>query len=150
MELDEATDPAVPGMFLRLAFLGGALTTGAVVASAALGLTTTHWGLAGVALPLLTSSALLARFAYPSLAVRATAALLLLLVAVALGGVVALSGSAEWAMVLHVGAAGIAFGAALIAAASAFRGTPAPLASIRDYLTLTKPRIMSLLLVTGA
>ena len=30
------------------------------------------------------------------------------------------------------------------------RGAPAPLASWRDYLTLTKPRIMTLLLLTGA
>jgi protoheme IX farnesyltransferase len=31
-----------------------------------------------------------------------------------------------------------------------FRGSPAPLASLGDYLTLTKPRIMTLLLLTGA
>jgi protoheme IX farnesyltransferase len=49
-----------------------------------------------------------------------------------------------------VAAAALAFAAALGVGAAAFRGAPAPLASTRDYLTLTKPRIMSLLLVTGA
>jgi heme o synthase len=34
--------------------------------------------------------------------------------------------------------------------AGALRGRAAPLASARDYLTLTKPRIMTLLLLTGA
>jgi protoheme IX farnesyltransferase len=79
-----------------------------------------------------------------------SAVLVLLLAAIALGGAVAWSGSASWAVALHVGAAGLAFGASLLAAASTFRGSPAPLGSARDYLTLTKPRIMSLLLVTGA
>jgi protoheme IX farnesyltransferase len=36
-----------------------------------------------------------------------------------------------------------------VLAAATYRGEPAPRASWRDYLTLTKPRIMSLLLVTG-
>ena len=34
-------------------------------------------------------------------------------------------------------------------AAATYRGEPAPRASWRDYVTLTKPRIMSLLLITG-
>ena len=37
----------------------------------------------------------------------------------------------------------------MVAAAATFRGAPAPRASLRDYVTLTKPRIMSLLLLTG-
>ena len=51
---------------------------------------------------------------------------------------------------LHVGAAGRALGAALGVLSATFRGRPAPLGAARDYVTLTKPRIMSLLLVTGA
>ena len=51
---------------------------------------------------------------------------------------------------MHVGAAAVALAAALLVVIGVFRGSPAPLASARDYLTLTKPRIMSLLLVTGA
>jgi protoheme IX farnesyltransferase len=142
--------PAVPGLLLRLTAAGGAAATGAVVASAALGLTNAHWGIAGVALPLLAATTVLARLAYPRLLVRAAAALFLLLVAIALGGLVAWSGSAGWAMALHVGAAGAAFGASLLTAAAALRGAAPPLASARDYLTLTKPRIMTLLLLTGA
>ena len=48
------------------------------------------------------------------------------------------------------GAAAVALGLALVVVAGAFRGEATPLASTRDYLTLTKPRIMTLLLLTGA
>ena len=140
----------MPGFLLRVLAVGGAAATGLVVASAALRLTTAHWGIAGVALPLLTATAILARLAYPQLLARALAALGLLVLAIALGGAVAWSGGAGWTIALHVGAAGAAFGAALLSAAATLRGAAPPLASIRDYLTLTKPRIMSLLLVTGA
>jgi len=142
--------PAVTGPLFRLAAVGGAAATGVVVASAVLELGAAHWGVAGVALPLLAADAIVARLAYPRLLGRALAALALLLLAVALGGVVAWSGSASWAVVLHVGAAAAALGASLLVVAVAFRGAPPPLASPRDYLTLTKPRIMTLLLVTGA
>jgi protoheme IX farnesyltransferase len=130
--------------------IGGALATGLVVASAVLELGATHWGIAAIALPLLVAAVVLAQLAYPHLLVRAVAALVLFLVAIALGGVVAWSDSAAWAVALHVGGAGIALGAALLVVVPAFRGAPAPLGGARDYLTLTKPRIMSLLLVTGA
>jgi protoheme IX farnesyltransferase len=151
MGLEEAIDRnAVPGAVLRLSAVAGAVATGLVVASAALGLGTTHWAVAGIALPLLTANAIVARLTYPRLVVRTGAALGLVLVAIALGGVVAWSGSARWAIDLHVGAAAVALGSALIAAAGAFRGAPAALGPLRDYVTLTKPRIMSLLLVTGA
>ncbi|MBA3400699.1 MAG: protoheme IX farnesyltransferase, partial [Actinobacteria bacterium] len=72
------------------------------------------------------------------------------MLAIALGGVVAWSDSATWADALHVGAAAVALAAGLLVVAGVFRGSPTPLASAGDYLTLTKPRIMSLLLVTGA
>src|SRR6516164_5389738 len=107
---------AVPGPLLRVTAVGGAAATGLVVASAALGLTTAHWGIAGVALPLLGATTILARLAYPQLLVRSASAFGLLLLAIALGGVVAWSGSAGWAMALHVGAAGAAFGSASLAA----------------------------------
>jgi heme o synthase len=141
---------AVPGLLLRLSALTGAVGTGFVVASAVLELGTAHWGLAGIILPVLVANAIVARYAYPQLLLRTGAALLLLLLAIALGGLVAWSGSAGWAVALHVGGAGVAFGASLLAAAAAFGGSAPALASLRDYLTLTKPRIMSLLLVTGA
>jgi protoheme IX farnesyltransferase len=50
---------------------------------------------------------------------------------------------------LHVALAAVAFAASLVLAAATYRGEPAPRSSWRDYVTLTKPRIMSLLLVTG-
>jgi protoheme IX farnesyltransferase len=121
-----------------------------VVASAVLELGATHWGLAAIALPLLVSNAVIARWAYPELARRAVAAVALLSFAIALGGVVAWSDGATWASVLHVGAAGVALGASLAAVVAALRGTPVPLATARDYVALTKPRIMTLLLLTGA
>ena len=142
--------PEPPGLLFRLLALGGAVATGLVVASAVLELGTTHWGIAAIALPLLVAAVVLAQLAYPRLLGRAVAALVLFLFAIALGGVVAWSDSAAWAVALHVGGAGIALGAALLVVAPALRGAPAQLGAARDYLTLTKPRIMSLLLVTGA
>ena len=111
---------------------------------------TTHWGIALIALPLLIAVAIVVRLAYPRLFARALSAVGLFLLAIALGGVVAWSDSAAWANALHVGVAAVAFAAALLVVSGVFRGSPTPLASARDYLTLTKPRIMSLLLVTGA
>jgi heme o synthase len=144
------SEQAVTGPLLRLSAAGGALATGLVVASAVLDLGTAHWGVVGIALPLLAADVVLARVAYSMLLGRTLAALVLLLVAVALGGVVAWSGSATWAIAVHVGAAALALGASLVALAAVLRGAPAPLSSLRDYLTLTKPRIMTLLLLTGA
>ena len=146
----ESSPDAHPGPILRVSTLVAAHGTGVVVASAALELGAAHWGVAVVVLSLLTANVLVARFAYPALLVRASAALVLFLAAVALGGVVAWSGSDGWAVALHVSAAAVAFGASVVVAVGTFRGAGAPLASARDYLTLTKPRIMSLLLVTGA
>jgi heme o synthase len=139
----------VPGALCRLSAGGAALAVGLVVVSAVLELETTHWGLALVALPLLVANALMARLAYPQLFARAVGAVALFLVAIGLGGVVASSGEAAWASLLHVGAAGAALGASLLVVVAALRGTPLVLASARDYLTLTKPRIMTLLLLTG-
>jgi heme o synthase len=140
----------VPGVLLRVAALGGAAATALVVASAVHGLGATHWGLAGMALPFLVAVVVLAWLAYPLLLRRAFAALVLFVLGIALGGVVAWSGDAAWATALHVGAAAGALGASLLVLAAAFSGRSVPLGSARDYLTLTKPRIMSLLLLTGA
>ena len=150
MGQDESPEPATPGVVFRVSVVGAAAATGLVVTTAALRLHAVHWGLAAVALPLLVANVIVARWAYRRLVLRTSAALALLLVAIALGGAVAASGSSPWVVDLHVAAAAVAFGAALVAATGAFRGMPAPLASARDYLTLTKPRIMSLLLITGA
>jgi len=50
---------------------------------------------------------------------------------------------------LHLAFAAVAFAAALVLAVATYRGEAAPAGSWRDYVTLTKPRIMSLLLITG-
>ncbi|HKX48007.1 MAG TPA: heme o synthase, partial [Gaiellaceae bacterium] len=139
-----------PGAVLRACTVAGATAVGLVVVSAVLELGTTHWGLALVALPLLVANVLLAWLAYPSLLLRSIVALVAFLVAIALGGVVAWSGDAMWAAAAHVGASAVALGLALVVVAGAFREEAVPLASARDYLTLTKPRIMTLLLLTGA
>jgi heme o synthase len=139
-----------PGGMFRVSAIAGALAVALVVVSAGLELGATHWGVALVALPFLVANVLLARLAYPFLLRRSAIALVTFVVAIALGGLVAWTGDAGWAVALHVGAAAVAFGLTLLVAASAFRGEPVSLASGRDYLTLTKPRIMSLLLLTGA
>jgi heme o synthase len=51
---------------------------------------------------------------------------------------------------LHVGLAALALAGTSVLAVACFRGKPLTRGSVRDYVTLTKPRIMSLLLVTGA
>ena len=125
-----------PGVLFRLSAVASAVAVGLVVVSAVLELGTTHWGIALVALPLLVANVVLAQLAYPALLRRTLVALVSFLVAIALGGVVAWSGDATWAAALHVGAAAVALGVALVVVAGAFRGEATPLASARDYLTL--------------
>jgi protoheme IX farnesyltransferase len=139
-----------PGVLFRASAVASAVAVGLVVVSAVLELGTTHWGIALVALPLLVANVVLARLAYSASRRLTVLALVSFLFAIALGGVVAWSGEAAWAAALHVGAAAVALGVALVVVAGAVRGEAAPLASARDYLTLTKPRIMTLLLLTGA
>ena len=139
-----------PGVLFRLSAAASAFAVGLVVVSAVLELKTTHWGIALVALPLLVANLVLARLAYPALERRAGIALVSLLAAIALGGVVAWSDDASWAVAVHVAGAAVAFALAAVVVVGAFRGEATPLAAGRDYLTLTKPRIMTLLLLTGA
>ncbi|HEU5206036.1 MAG TPA: heme o synthase [Gaiellaceae bacterium] len=150
-----SASPSLPrsvptGVLFRVTAVASAVVVALVVVSAVLELGTTHWAIALVALPLLVANLLLARLAYPALLPGAIAALVALLVAIALGGVVAWSGEATWAVAVHVGGAAVALGCALVGAARGFRGEATPLASAHDYLTLTKPRIMTPLLLTGA
>jgi protoheme IX farnesyltransferase len=135
---------------LRLTAGAAALAVGAVVVSAAFELGRTHWGAALVALPFLAALVVAARMAYPRLLLPSAAALAFLLVAIATGGLVAWSDQATWATAVHVAAAGASLAAALVTCAASLRGAPVPLGPWRDYVTLTKPRIMVLLLATGA
>jgi protoheme IX farnesyltransferase len=150
VETESRLRSQAPGTVFRLSALAGAGAVALVVGSAVLDLGTTHWGVTAVALPLLVANALTAYFAYPRLFPRSAATVVAFLVAVALGGVVGRSGDATWAVALHVGAAAVALGIALLVLGGSLRGAPVPLASARDYLTLTKPSIMVLLLLTGA
>jgi len=144
-----ASEPS-PGLLVRLAVLGGAAATAVVVASAALDLGAAHWGAALVALPFLVAVLVAARFAYPSLSAGAAWSVALMTVAIATGGLAAWADGTRWAVGLHVAAAGGSLAASLVVAVLLFRGERLQPGPWRDYVTLTKPRIMSLLLVTGA
>ncbi|MEI7760109.1 MAG: heme o synthase [Thermoleophilia bacterium] len=146
----DRTSNAAPGPFLRGAVVAAAAATAAIVVSAALESGRGHWAAALVAIPLLVATVIIARAVYPRLVGATTVALALLIVAVATGGLVAWSNDAHWAAFAHVAAAGASLAASLVALVLSFRGDPLPGGPWRDYITLTKPRIMSLLLLTGA
>jgi heme o synthase len=134
----EVPVPARPGPWLRLTALFGAGATLLAVVSGAASLGAAHRVLAGLALPPLLALVVAAKVAHPRLLAPALTALVLF-------GVAAL----VTAPGLHLTLAALAFAAAVVVAAATYRGRPAPHAAWRDYITLTKPRIMSLLLLTG-
>ena len=144
------TDGVAPGPFLRGTIVAAAVATGVVVASATIDSGRGHWAAALVALPLLVAAVIIAWIAYPRLLAATATALGLMLAAIATGGLIALVDDATWTVALHVAAAGASLAASLVALVLSFRGEPVPLGPWRDYITLTKPRIMSLLLITGA
>ena len=127
-----------PGAWLRFTalFASGAVLLAVVSGAASLG--AAHRVLAALALPPLVALVVAARLAHPRLLAPALGALVLF-------GVAAL----VTAPGLHLVLSAAAFAAALVATAATYRGVSIPHAAWRDYVTLTKPRIMSLLLVTG-
>jgi protoheme IX farnesyltransferase len=134
-----------PGPWLRLTAVAGAAGVAVVVATGSWGLA--HDVAAHVTLALLAATALTARLAHadrPELLWTAAASFFLF----AAAGLAALAGAPSW---LHIGFGAAALSAAAVCAGAAFRGgVPVPTASWRDYVTLTKPRIMVLLLITAA
>jgi protoheme IX farnesyltransferase len=144
------TGEVAPGAWLRLAALGAAAATGLVVISGALHLGLPHRILAILAVPPLTAVVLAAATTHRRMLAISGAALALFVAESALGAVVALAGRPEWAGALHQVFAGLALAAAMLSAAASFRGEPMPAGAWRDYLALTKPRIMLLLLITAA
>jgi protoheme IX farnesyltransferase len=134
-----------PGPWLRLTAAAATIGMAAVVATGQWGLA--HDVAANVTLALLAATVLTARLAHPDrrdLLGTAAAAFLLF----ALAGLAALAEAPAW---LHVALGAVALAAGAVAAVLAFRGgTPVAAGSWRDYVTLTKPRIMVLLLITGA
>jgi protoheme IX farnesyltransferase len=128
-----------PGPWLRLTALFASLATLLAVISGAASLGAAHRVLAALALPPLLALVASAVLAHRRLLVPALAALVLF-------GIAAL----VTAPGLHLALAAVAFATTLLAAVATYRGGEAlPRSSWRDYVTLTKPRIMSLLLVTG-
>ena len=133
------------GPWLRLTSLSATVGVAAVVA-------TGNWGLAHdvsahVTLALLGAAALSARLAYPAREdlLRPAAAAVVLF---GLAGLAALAGAPAG---LHLALGGGALAAAALSSGIVFRsGSPVAAGSWRDYVTLTKPRIMVLLLITAA
>ncbi len=128
-----------PGPWLRLTALAAAAACCAAVVSGALELGAAHRGLAALALPPLAALVAAAWVAHRRLLAPTVAALVAFLAAALVTPRPA-----------HLALAGVSLAAALVAVAWCFRGEPVAAASWRDYVTLTKPRIMTLLLLTGA
>jgi protoheme IX farnesyltransferase len=138
---------SAPGPWLRAIAIAGALATTLAVASGELQLGFAHRLAAAVALPVLVAVGVAAVVAHRSLLPFAAAALALTLASAALGA--ALRAGAGWVSPLHLVVGTLASGAALGAALVTLRAQHLPAGGWRDYVTLTKPRIMSLLLLTG-
>jgi protoheme IX farnesyltransferase len=127
-----------PGPWLRLTALAAAFATLLAVISGAASLGAAHRLLAALALPPLIALVAAAWIAHRRLLLPAMGALVLF-------GVAAL----VTAPGLHLALAAVAFAASLVLTAATYRGAAAPPERVRDYVTLTKPRIMTLLLLTG-
>jgi heme o synthase len=128
-----------PGVPLRLTALAAALGALLAVVSGTLGAGTPHRVLAAVAAPPLIAIVVAAAAAHRRLLGPSVASLMLLV-----GAALVTSRAA------HVALAALALAATAVLAVATCRGARVARGSLRDYVTLTKPRIMSLLLVTGA
>jgi heme o synthase len=118
---------------------GAVLGTGLAVVSGAAGWDTAHRLLAALALPWLVGLLVVAWVSARRLLPSAVAAVVLF------GCAALLTGRG-----VHLAAAALAFGAtALLAARFWTRNRSSHPVAWRDYVTLTKPRVMSLLLLTG-
>ena len=129
---------APPSPWLRLVALGASAATLLAVISGAASLGAAHQLLSALALPPLVAVLVAAWLGHRRLVVPA----LLSIAFFGLAALITVDG-------LHLAAAAIAFASTLVLTALTFRGEAAPLGPWRDYVTLTKPRIMSLLLLTG-
>jgi protoheme IX farnesyltransferase len=128
----------MPSPWLRLTalFASGAVLLAVISGAASLG--AAHRVLAALALPPLVAVVVSAWLAHRRLLAPA-------LIALATFGVAAL----VTAQGLHLAFSALAFAATLVLSAATYRGRSVARTSWRDYVTLTKPRIMSLLLLTG-
>jgi heme o synthase len=129
---------SVPSPWLRSTALGASAATLVAVISGAASLGAAHQLLSALALPPLVAVLLAAWLGHRRLVVPALVSLTLFGVA----ALVTVDG-------LHLAAAAAAFASTLVLTALALRGHAGAVGPWRDYVTLTKPRIMSLLLLTG-
>jgi heme o synthase len=127
-----------PGPWLRLTALVAAGGTVLAVVSGAAHLGTTHRLLAALVAPPLAALLVSAWLAHRSLVPAALGSAALFAAAAAVPG-----------RDVHAVLAAFALAALAVVCVQSFRGAPVPWGTPRDYLALTKPRIMSLLLVTG-
>jgi len=127
-----------PGPWLRLTALVAAVGTVVAVVSGAAHLGATHRVLAALVAPPLAALLMSAWLAHRRLAPAVLGAAALFAAAAAVPGTR-----------LHDVFAALALAALLVVAVQSFRGEHVQWGSWRDYVTLTKPRIMSLLLITG-
>jgi len=125
-----------PGPWLQVAALLGALGALLAVVSGTLGLG--HEYVSALAAPPLAAVAIAAWLEHRRLVVPSLAALGLF------GAAAAVTANG-----FHVVLAALALAAALVSCVQCFRGDPVAAGPWRDYVTLTKPRIMTLLLLTG-
>jgi heme o synthase len=129
---------SAPSPWLRLTALGASAATLLAVVSGAASLGAAHQLLSALALPPLVAVLIAAWLGHRRLVVPALASIALF----GLAALITVHG-------LHLAAAAVASASTLVLTALTFRGEAAPLGQWRDYVTLTKPRIMSLLLLTG-
>jgi protoheme IX farnesyltransferase len=127
-----------PGPWLRLSALVAAGGTLLAVVSGAAGLGTTHRLIAALVAPPLAALVVSAWLAHRRLVAPALAAAALFAAAAAVPGRVG-----------HATLAAFALAAIVVVGVESFRGEPVPCGAWRDYVSLTKPRIMVLLLITG-
>jgi heme o synthase len=127
-----------PGPWLRLSALVAAAGAVLAVVSGAENLGTAHRLLAALVAPPLAALVVSAWYAHRRLVPAALAAGALFAAAAAVPGAHA-----------HAGFAAFALAALVVVVAESFRGERTAWGSWRDYVTLTKPRIMVLLLTTG-
>ncbi len=127
-----------PGPWLRLTALAASAGTLVAVVSGAAGLGTAHRLVAALVAPPLAALLVSAWLAHRELVPGVLAAAALFAAAAALPG----SG-------VHAGLAAGTLAALFVVTVQSLRGERVPWGSWRDYVSLTKPRIMVLLLITG-
>ena len=132
------TPPSALGPWARLLAVGALAGTALAVVSGAAGWDTAHRLLAALALPPLVGLVVLAWLSARRLLPASVASLVLF-------GLAALLTARD----VHLAAAAVAFAATSLLCAQAFRGQGRLTGELGDYITLTKPRVMSLLLLTG-